>query len=95
MAVGVLSVSGKGVRCEEVVAFMRTHGICGDVTAHMSIVDGEEEPGCRIRVVSSPIREQTRFVWEGLKARWGLGCAHVHMAMGTESGCVLDVYRPV
>ena len=94
MGVGTLSVSGDRLRCDEVAKLLQTMGICGDVSPNTTVLDGHVEPGCRIRIVSAPVPENTRLVWDSLKTRFGLQCAHVRLSAEDKSGCVYDVYRP-
>tara|TARA_Y100000748_G_scaffold237687_1_gene201695 strand:+ start:198 stop:515 length:318 start_codon:yes stop_codon:yes gene_type:complete len=94
--VGVLSISGASVSCDETIATMRRMGIWGDVTPNVTVMEaGVVEPGCRIRITSRPQRAHTEALWHALRREHGLTCAHVHLAQGEEQqGCVLDVFRP-
>ena len=69
-------------------------GVNGDVTPNTTVLDGRVEAGCRVLVVSEPVRENTWRVWEAVRARCVLRCAHVELRGATSAGCVFDVYRP-
>ena len=92
---GQLSVSGPRVShdCGDVAAVLRRLGIHGDVTRNLTILDGKVEAGCRVRVVSPPVRDNTQLLWAHLQRELGLRCAHVKFELA-EAGCVYDVYRP-
>lgn len=93
----VLSVSSStGLRsdCAEVVEAMRSLGIAGDVTPNVTVVDGVFERGCRVVVASRPAKAHAQALWEALRARHALTCAHVTLTGEVQSGCVLDVFRP-
>ena len=96
VGVGVLSVSGAGVsrNCDELVGLLHSLCIGGDVTSNTTVLaNGRIERGCRVRVVSEPIKENTRALWEAARAApLGLTCAHVELET-RETGCVFDVYR--
>ena len=91
-----LSVSGPGLSrgCTEVVRAMRDLGVCGDVTPNISVVDGNYERGCRVVVASQPHARHAQDLWETLRTRHALTCAHVRIGDDPTSGCVLDVFRP-
>lgn len=88
---GVLSISGERVSCERVAELMHALGIHGDVTRNVTVLDGQMEPGCRVRVVSDPERK-TEVLWNAARREFGLKCAHVKLSK-YQSGCVFDVYR--
>ena len=93
--VGVLSVSGARISydCSEVVDAMVRLGINGDVTRNISVLEGDIEKGCRVRVAQKDAKESTRKLWNELRRTTGIVCAHVHVS-SVEDGCVHDVYRP-
>ena len=93
--VATLSVSGPTLGdCAGVVRAMRALGIAGDMTRNESVLDGGQEPGCRVRVASQPSKEQARRLWVALRGQHALTCAHVLVGDAPTSGCVLDVFRP-
>ena len=87
-----LSVSGGRLGdCSRVAALLKRLNVNGDVTRNQTILDGTEEPGCRIRLFGG--KEKARLVWETLRKEADLTCGHIDVATH-ESGCVLDVLRP-
>ena len=93
--VGQLAVSGPELdsKCGAVITAMRELGINGDITPNTTVLDGTLEYGCRILVTSAPVRENTRSLWERLRAHYSLRCAHATLSE-YESGCVFDIFRP-
>ena len=92
--VATVSLSGAtlGDKCEAVITAMRTLGICGDVTANVSVDPGGNlEPGCRVLIASKPNDRHVRRLWEHLRERTLLNCAHVRVEE-CKSGCYYDVY---
>ena len=87
-----LSVSGDMLGdCSRVVALLKRLNVNGDVTRNQTVLDGIEEPGCRIRLFGE--KAKARLVWEALQKEMDLTCGHIDIAT-RESGCVLDVLRP-
>lgn len=87
-----LSVSGDllGTECEEVVRVMQQLNIVGDVTPNRSIgPDGSVEVGCRVLVLGG--EDKLRMLWEVMRVKARLGCAHVSIGEN-RSGCVFDVF---
>jgi hypothetical protein len=90
--VGVLSISGNiSTDCDEVIYLMKKLGINGDVTCNKTILDGNVENGCRIRIASSYM-EHTKLLWKTIQENLGLTCAHVNISE-SKDGCVFDVFR--
>ena len=91
---GILSVSGDRVteNCDEVIGIMYQLGINGDVTRNVTVLDSKIEKGCRINVVSQPVKDNSRKLWENLQKRLGLRCAHIEIEH-QEAGCTYDVFR--
>jgi len=87
-----LSVSGKKLKCENIVKFMLTNGICGDVTENVTVVDDAVERGCRVVVASANAKGQVKKIWNHVSEESNLTCAHVTEGEIT-SGCVLDFIR--
>ena len=91
--VGILSLSGRGLACADVVNAMIKLGINGDVTQNVSVVDGIEESGCRVAIATVPYKESVRSLWTHISHTSTLTCAHVRID-DVFSGCVLDYLRP-
>lgn len=94
--VATLSVSGPQlhVDCSNVMRAMKSLGIAGDVTPNRTLVDGDEEPGCRVVIASRPSKEHAARLWERLRTECELTCAHLSVRDDVSEGCVLDVLRP-
>ena len=94
--VATLSVSGPQlhVDCSNVVRAMQSLGIAGDVTPNLTLVDGRQEPGCRVVIASRPSKEHADRLWERLRPECDLTCAHLSVRDDVMEGCVLDVLRP-
>ena len=94
--VATLSVSGDIMLadCSNVVSAMKSLGIAGDVTPNLTVVDGRQEPGCRVVIASRPSTEHAERLWERLRRECELTCAHLSVRDDVVEGCVLDVLRP-
>jgi len=90
----VLSVSGPSLSsdCREVVSAMRRLGIHGDVSSNVTVIDGDVEPGCRATIVTKPVKQSSKKLWQTLLADMAFTCAHVEI-ISHEDGCVFDVFR--
>lgn len=94
--VATLSVSSHDFTptCAEVTSLMKTLGINGDVTANTTVLDGLVEVGCRVRIASSSPKRDAATLWQRMRDRHALTCAHLSVGGDIQSGCVLDVLRP-
>ena len=90
----ILSISGDRVteNCENIVGLMFQLGINGDVTRNTTVLDGRIEKGCRVHIVSEPVKKNSRILWEAAQQKLGLRCAHLEMRH-CESGCTYDLFR--
>lgn len=89
----IISVSSSQItKCDEIIYLMRQLNIDGDVSKNKTVVDGNVETGCRIHVTSKPVKQNIYRLWESMKVKFQLNCAHVEIK-NNESGCIYDIYR--
>lgn len=69
-------------------------GIRGDVTPNQTVTDSGLEQGCRAVLASRDEKRDTAQLWQRIRARHNVACAHAKIERDVESGCVLDVLRP-
>lgn len=87
----VMSLSGQELGdCSKVVRLLKTLGINGDVTSNQTILDGVQEPGCRIRLFGD--KAKAKRLWEAVRTEHNLTCGHIEVA-SHESGCIFDLPR--
>ena len=91
---GILSISGEKLsnNCSEILQLMKELNINGHVTYNKTILDGFVENGCQIHIVSQPVKEKSKMLWQICKNKYDLTCAHIDITH-SENGCVLDVFR--
>ena len=91
-----LSVSARGLDCDEVAAALRAAGIAASVTPNHTVQCNRtscwRENGCRV-LHSFEHKPEVARLWDTLRSRFGLGCAHLSIP-GQYHGCVLDFLRP-
>ena len=91
-----MSISKKGLRCEEVAQALQQAGIACSITSTTSVLCSQGtcalEPGCRI---VQPVKHkgEVAHAWRVLRTRFDLGCAHLSIPP-TFSGCIRDFLQP-
>ena len=88
-----LAISAPKLDCAEVAEHLAACGILANTTSNLTSVRGGIEEGCGVTIhrVTKPVLQSA--VWQPLKDRFGLTCAHV-LVPGVFTGCVLDFLRP-
>jgi len=81
-----LTISGKTLECESVVATLAKCGIDCNVSKNVSIVGGKIEPGCMITKTFNQEKE-IQNLWSTCRRTFDLKCAHLNIA-GSYDGCV-------
>ena len=81
-----LSISGKELKCEEVVELLQKMGINCDISKNITITDGSIETGCRI-LTESTKQKDIHYLWDKCQNSFDLKCAHLHIP-AVYAGCV-------
>jgi len=84
-----LSVSNKNLNCKTIINYLKHFEIMASVTENKSITPDGQETGCNILLPYVNKQQLKQKIWEPLKQRHNLTCAHVDVP-GTFSGCIYD-----
>ena len=89
----IISVSSPQItKCDEIIHLMRQLNIDGKISKNKTVINGNVENGCRIHVTSEPVKPNIYRLWESMKVKFELSCAHVEIKYN-ESGCIFDIFR--
>lgn len=87
-----MSISSATLDCIKVAADLVTAGVLSSTTVqNISTVGGKKENGCVVTLHDTS-RRQLRSVWQHIRDRHDLSCAHV-LVDNTFSGCIYDFIR--
>ena len=84
-----LSVSNKKLNCNNIINYLKHINIMASVTENKSITPDGIENGCNILLPYVNKDTLQYQIWEPLKRRHNLSCAHLNVP-GTYSGCIYD-----
>ena len=92
-----LNISAKYLDCNDVLNTLYDCGIKCSVTPNKSIICNDNncyiEKGCLITLNGLSHKEIEHKVWNPLKNRFNLNCAHLNIH-GYYIGCILNFIRP-
>ena len=77
----VLSISNKGLNCQEIVQHLKSQGIAGCVTSNKSVIKTQQgmkvEDGCRIIFNEIDRNQLENDIWKPIAEKHKLKCAHL------------------
>jgi len=93
----ILSISSKKIKdCRDVLYFFQKYKLQCSVTKNLSLVSSnnelEIENGCRIMFNSHDPNKINYDLWNSLKNKFGLKCAHLKVE-GKFKGCINNYFR--
>lgn len=91
----VLSISRQGLNCSDVAEYMKNLQIPCSVTPNVTVRCHTLEDNttkCEVEQGCSVIFNERPYVWNNLKSKFDLNCAHLH-AHSNYEGCIYDYVR--
>lgn len=92
-----ISISSDKIdNCTEIATFLANMNIACSISENISVVPYDNrmvlEKGCRIKIGGHEPGIINNSMWDKLKNKFDLTCAHIHVE-GKFKGCIYDYFR--